>query len=514
MTNSACPIAKRGGFMHRGTLLPWFFLCLVVTGGLVWQWSSRSRLEGTTDAILHPVRRDVFVLAVTERGEVQSAGVTAVRSLVKNKGTSGLAILRIVPEGTQVAAGDFLVELDASALEEERTTQQIKRNTVKALVIEAKNIFETATITEREFLEGTYIQQRQTIESEVFVAEENLNRAKEYYEYSKKLAVKGYVNKLQLDADKFAVEKSAKELEAAHTKLKVLDEFTKLKTVKELESNILIAEAKWEADTNSFELEKQKLLEIEEQIALCTIRAPRDGIVRYAHERDRHGNNDFIVEEGAILRERQEVIHLPNPGSMQVEILINESQIQFVAEGMPAKVAPIGMGDTELIGTVKSVNQYAEPSGWRKANVKEYKAYVAIESAPSGLRAGMTASVTVECLRIPDAMLVPVQAVYGHGQQYFCLAHEAGKWLAKEVVCGPTNDKFFVVETGLQEQDWVALNPRRYLSEVELPELPPEQRQRAVPQEELVAEKSVAQVEAGQADAKDQTATDGVKVGG
>ena len=492
MIRNAKYFGARKGSLLSGTLVLLLFLGLLVSAILLWRGSFSDGQEEQTDAILHQVGRDDFVLAVTERGEIQSAGVTAIRSSVKTKNTPGVAILKIVPEGMRVEEGDFLVELDSSALQEELTAQKIACNTVEALVIEAKNVYETAVIAKREYLEGTYLEERQTFESEVFVAEENLNRAKEYYEYSKKLAVKGYVNDLQLEADKFAVEKSEKELEAANTKVKVLDDFTKVKTLKELESNIRIAKAKWEADKNSFELEKQKLRDIQEQIARCTITSPRAGIVKYAHERDRHGNNDFIVEEGAVVRERQEIIHLPNPGSMQVEIRINESQIQFVEKGMLVRVAPIGMGDMVLKGSVKSVNEYAEPSGWRKANVKEYKAYVSIDYPPAGIRAGMTASVTIQCMRVPDAMLVPVQAVYAHGQQHFCMVYDKGAWQAKEVQCGPTNDKFFVIEKGLEEQDRVALNPRRFLDEVELPELPPEQRQRAVPQEKVDRSEAVA----------------------
>ena len=470
-------------------------LLVALAGGGYFLWQSNAQDSQTTDtdAILHAVERDEFILAVTERGEIQSSGVTEIRSLVKTKNTPGVAILKIVPEGTKVKKGDFLVELDSSALEEERTAQKINCNTAEAMVIEAKNVYETAVIAKREYLEGIYLETRQTIESEVFVAEENLNRAKEYYEYSKKLATKGYVNDLQLEADKFAVEKSAKELEAAKTKLKVLDDFTKVKTVKELESDIRIAEAKWESETNSYELEAQKLSEIEEQIERCTILSPRDGIVKYAHSRDHRGNNDFIVEEGAVVRERQEIIHLPNPGKMQVEIKINESQIQYVSPGMLAKVAPIGMGDILLQGAVRNVNQYAEPSGWRKANVKEYKAYVNVDDPSGQIRAGMTASVTIECMRISDAVLVPVQAVYAHGPKHFCIARKKGGWEAIEVHCGPTNDKFFVIENGLQEQDQVALNPRRYLKSVELPELAPEQQQRAVPQKGLAQVKSGAE---------------------
>ena len=55
------------------------------------------------------------------------------------------------------------------------------------------------------------------------------------------------MNENQLEADRFAVEKAKKDLDAAKTKLKVLDEFTKPKQVSTLESAILIAKAKWES---------------------------------------------------------------------------------------------------------------------------------------------------------------------------------------------------------------------------------------------------------------------------
>ena len=162
-----------------------------------------------------------------------------------------------MPEGTVVKKGDFLVELDSSAVRgraqhaADRSSTRPRRSSSQS-----RNLYETALIAKEEYLDGTYVQERQTIESEVFVAEENLNRAKEYFEYSKRLAAKGYINQLQLEADKFAVEKSRKELDAAKTKLKVLDDYTKAKMLKQLESDIVIAKAKWESDKKSYEVER------------------------------------------------------------------------------------------------------------------------------------------------------------------------------------------------------------------------------------------------------------------
>ncbi len=442
----------------------------------------RSAGRGTSDTslVLHRVERDDFELSITERGELEAAGVTEVRSEVKTQNQPGLAILRVVDEGAHVKAGDFLVELDSSALDAERVTQQNLVNLAEATVVETRNLYETALIAKQEYIEGTYIQERTTIEGEVFVAEENLNRAKEYYQFSQKLAAKGHINQLQLEADKFAVEKSRKELEAAKTKLRVLDEFTRAKMVKQLESDIVITEAKWGSAKKTYDLEIAKLQEIEDLIAKCTIYAPKDGIVIYANDLGRHGDDDWVVEEGAMVRERQVIFRLPDSTAMRVELKVNEALVQYVRKGLPATIRPIGMDGLDLHGEVVSVNRYAEPGNWRKADVKEYKAFVSIDEEVDGLRSGMTASVTVKCDFVADALLVPVQAMHPHGDDFYCLVREAGNWQARKVKVGPTNSEFFVIEEGLSEGERVAMNPRRYLAAVDLPELPPAKPKRSL----------------------------------
>ena len=166
---------------------------------------------------------------------------------------------------------------------------------------------------------------------------------------------------------------------------------------------------------------------------------------------------------------------------MRVNITVNESLVQYLEVGMAADIRPVGY-ERVLHGKVEKVNQYAEPTGWRQANVKEYKAFVHIDDASADLRSGMTASVTVHCANVPNALQVPVQAMYAHGPKFFCFVYDHGRWHAQEVKAGPTNDKTFVIESGLKEGDQVAMNPRAYLADVTLPKLPPEEIQRAVPQ--------------------------------
>lgn len=472
---------------RRGGAVLWLLVLvgLAGAGGYAW-WRSveaQKAAAATTSAVLHKVERQDFSLQITERGEIQSAGGVEVKSEVKTLGAAGIAILRIIPEGTQVQKGDFLVELDSSALQNDRLLQQINYNTAEAAVIEAQNLYDTAVISEKEYINGLFVQEKQTIESEIFVAEENLSRAKEYVEYSKRLAGKGYVSELQLQADRFAVENAQKALDAAKTKLMVLEDYTKAKTVKTLESTAAIAEAKLKSLQNSYKLESDKLQDIEDQIAKCVITAPSEGTVIYAHG-DRPmgggGGEEFVIEEGAAIRERQTIIRLPDVSSMQVVVEVNESLIQHVKEGMPAAVKLVGGDGKVLKGRVSRVNQYAEPTNWRRANVKDYKAFVAIEDAPPMLKTGMTASVTISAMYLPDSIVTPVQSVYAHGDKLYCFVQEGKSIVPQEVTVGMTNDRFFVVEAGLDVDDKVALNPRALASQVELPAISAESKQQAV----------------------------------
>ncbi len=471
--------ARRGGI---GVTTAATLATLAALGAGALAWYSMNRAVDNEDASLveSAVRRD-FELDIVESGEIESSGNVEVRCEVESNNTAGTAILRLVPEGTAVKEGDFLIELDSSALEKERIQQQIIVNTSESLMIQAQNVYETAVIARREYLEGTFEQEKQLIESEVFVAEENLRRAMEYLQYSRRLLEKGYIKELELEADAFAVEKSKKELESARTKLRVLEQFTKPKMLKQLESDIETAKAKWAAEQSSYELEVRKLDDIKDQIGKCIIQAPGDGIVTYAHRRDRRGDSDFVVEEGAVVRERQVLVRLPDPGKMQVGIEVNEAVVDMVQEGMRASIRPVGRDDLVLPGTVVNVNEYSEPTSRWEGNVKNYAATIRIDEPRDSLRSGMTAEVTVHCQSTPDTLQVPVQAVYAHGPRLnYCAVKTTQGWDMRAVQIGPTNDRFVVIRDGLQEGELVSLDPRRHVDTATLPALRPDEMQQAI----------------------------------
>jgi multidrug efflux pump subunit AcrA (membrane-fusion protein) len=449
-------------------------LVLIATAGVVAWFYLRGRGEDDTqNVIVRRVIRGPYEHVVLEQGQVESAESVEIRCEVESRSGAGTEILWVIEEGTHVKQGDKLIELESSGFEQELVQQQIVCNTSQAAVIQAENTLAAAEIAKLEYLEGAFRQEEQAILSEIFVAEENLRRAQLAFQSTERLAAKGIVTSLQLEGDEYAVEKAKNELDAAETKLEVIRKYTKPKMLKQFESDIATSSAQWESEKESYKLEMEKLADIKKQIANCQIYSPQDGQVVYANVySSRGGSAQFVVEEGAAVRERQVLIRLPERDRMQIKATINESRISLVREGMPVEITLDAVKDRMLAGSVTKVNQYAEPGSWTSGNIKEYAALISIHNPPPEIRTGMNAEVRIFVERRADALQVPVQTLYETKNHYFCLIKNGSQFETREVQVGSSNDSFMTIESGLEEGEVVVMNPRAYPDKLEIPDLP------------------------------------------
>ncbi len=444
-------------------------LVCVVAGG--WQWlSARQKSSRMGEPLLAEVVHGPFIHEIVERGDIDSSSNVDVRSEVRLRNQNGgIAILEIVPEGSNVKPGDFLVRLDDSALQFEMVQQQISVKTSEAMVVQAQTAVETAQLTLEEYESGTFKQEVEELEALALVAEENQRRAEEYLHYSERLAAKGYVTNIQLDADRFAVQKAKKDSEVAQTKLDVLTNFTKEKTLKRLNADILAAQAKLRTTRESHQIELDRLKSIEDQVAKCRISAPVNGQVVYANDNGR--SSEPLIEEGRLVRERQTIIRLPDPKKMQVVAKVNESHIDLIKPGQTVAIRIDALPGVTLTGAVRKVAEYPLPTSSFTAHIKNYATEIEIHEPPSDLRPGMTAEVAILVEQLPQALQVPVQAVIERAGRFYCvLAMDDEELAAREVNIGASNDKFVVIESGLVESDRVCITPQPFLEDLELPE--------------------------------------------
>ena len=464
------PNPKNQGFVSTKALMG-----LAGAGALSLLWW----VSGTDDSLdteIQPLFEEIttsdFVLEFIEPGEIESAENVEIKSEVRRLSSAGTSILEIVPEGTIVKKGDFLVRLDDASLQKDLLRQRISVHQSKATLVKATADVEAAKLALQEYLSGSFRENEEQLESSEFVSKENLRRAQEYLVYSKKLAAKGYVSEAQLEADQFAVEKARKELDLAQTKLEVLRTHSRKAKVNDLNASILTAEARLQSAQNSYQLEKTQEVEIEEQIVKCMILSPAAGEVTYANNTKSGASDVLLIEEGKQVRENQTIIRLPNASLLRVRAKVNENRIEKVRPGMECTILIDAMRDLQLDGKVESVSEYPLPSVSRyTSHIKEYATEIVINNPPPGVRTGMTAKVTIKSEFVKNTLQVPLTAIFRKEGKTFCITgNDNDAMEIREIKLGSYNMNMAVVVGGLKVGERIVLNPDHFRPNLELSE--------------------------------------------
>ncbi len=449
--------------------------------------------KGDAQAALFPVRRGPLEISVTEAGTINNREKVAVRCQVEGRTT----LLSLVPEGTRVQEGDLLVELDASGLIEQKTQQGITVLNAEAAFIRAReNLAVTRSQSEsdidkadlayrfsktdlQKYNEGEYPQQLQQAENEITLAREELQRAQDRLDWSRQLAEEGYITRTDLQADELAFKRAELAVALAQSKLNLLTQYTHQRDLAQLESDVeqarmaldrvkrkaaadlVQAEAELTAKQSELTRQQDKLKKLDEQIALCTIRAPVAGMVVYATSgQGGWRGNAEPLEAGQQVTERQELIHLPTTASMMVETKIHESSLQKVRLGLPVRVAVDALPNQTFWGRVTKIAPMPDAtSAWMNPDLKVYPTEIQLDGDGSALRPGMSCRATIVVQQHNDALSVPVQAVTRiNGQPVVYTPSPAGPQ-ARPVTIGLDNNRMVHILDGVQAGEPVLLAP-------------------------------------------------------
>ncbi|MHC4629451.1 MAG: efflux RND transporter periplasmic adaptor subunit, partial [Planctomycetota bacterium] len=185
----------------------------------------------------------------------------------------------------------------------------------------------------------------------------------------------------------------------------------------------------------------------------CVVRAEKSGIVIYPTGKPWEHVPE--IEEGASIYMGQTMLLMPDLTKMQVKVGIRESDIDRMKVGLKARVA---LPNQTLDGEVTSVAEVTGPTGWWNGNTVRYDTIVKLPSTP-GLVPGMSAEAEVIVAEHRDVLTVPVAAIVQTAQGAFCWVKTAEGAEKRYLQLGDSNDRFTMVEAGLEEADEVVLNP-------------------------------------------------------
>ncbi|MBI2925849.1 MAG: efflux RND transporter periplasmic adaptor subunit [Verrucomicrobia bacterium] len=446
----------------------------------------------TQEWSFYDVKRGDFLISVVEGGTLEAVNEVVIRNEVE--GTA--RIIFIVPEGSYVKKGQLLVELDSSSSQDAVNQQQINVEKAQFALIQAEQQLaiqksvvdsevQTATLKVefaqsdlKKYLEGEALQLKRNTQIDITNVLENLKIAEERLEWTEALYKEGYESKSNLDKDRLSVSQGKLKLEQAQKALWMLETFDEPKKKRQLEAALQEAKedldrvklqgerklAQFQADVgtqkSTLELSRKKLERDLKQLAATKIHAPQDGLVVYAGGGGGgRFSSESMIEEGAVVRNRQELIKLPDVSEMKVQVKIHESHINQVRRGQPAFVVLDSMPDQRFQGLITKVAPLPDSSSrWANPNLKVYATEVLVTDNLPDVKPGVSARAEVVITNLANVLTVPIQAVTTRkGKQVVFLASAPQKPVP--VTVGMYNIKFIEITSGVKEGDQVMLSP-------------------------------------------------------
>ncbi len=437
--------------------------------------------------------RGLLDITVTESGTISPSEQISLKSELEGRST----ILYLIPEGTEVTAGELLVELDATDLEDRRIKQAIQaenaeaafirsRETLEVVKNQAQSDVEKAELElqfAREDLEkykaGDYPNKLKELEARITLAREEKKRAEEKLKWSQVLFKEKYLSESEIQADELSVKKSALDVELAENNLKLLQQFEYKRQITKLESDvrqtemaferatrkaradIIQAEADLRAKESEFTQNKSQLEKLIVQIGKARIIAPRDGLVVYATSGKflGRGSNEPLAE-GQEVRERQELINLPTASSFIAKIKIHESSLKKVHRDLPVTLRADALPGMTFSGRVTSIAPLPDAmSAFMNPDLKLYDTEIRIEGGGEVLRTGMNCEATIKIATYPDAVHVPVQCVVRVNRQPVVFVKTPAGPVQREVTIGEDNNRMVHILAGLEPGEPVLLAP-------------------------------------------------------
>ena len=437
-------------------------------------------------------QRGSLVVDLAEDGEIKPAEQLTIKSEVEGRHS----ILYIIPEGTMVKKGDLLVELDvattvdekvnqdiavtnaASALEMKREDLEIAKNQAASDVELAEQDLAFAREDLVKYEEGEYPNKLDETRGSVTLAEQELEQAKEKYEWSRKLHAEDFLSESELKGDELSWRHKELALATARGNLALLETYTHRRELAKLRSDvrqkeaaldrvrrkaassILQEESSLRARESEFNRQRQKLEKLEEQIAKAKIYAPMAGQVIYSTSNQRPWENNEPLKEGVEVWERRDLIILPTADTFVASTVVRESALKSLSTGMPVRVTCDAIPGKEFSGTLSRIAPMPDNGRrWMNPDIKEYPAEVRIDGGVGELKNGMGCRLRILLAEYEDAVSVPVQCVVRVGGQSCVWVRTPRGPERRAVEAGLDNNRFVRILSGLEGGEEVLLVP-------------------------------------------------------
>jgi HlyD family secretion protein len=427
-----------------------------------------------------------FRVSIVEAGTLQALRSVTYASTIQSNQAK---IVALAPEGKLVQKGDLLILFDAAPFEEEIRRNQALLAQAQADLQKARQELKLQAIQNQEEIQAARLKvERSDLEQKdveegkgrlkeeeavaaVANAEREQQKARTALDDLKPLLAEGFITKVELEKAEQQLSRMREELTLAQRRRDSLlnfgrplelsqaksDALSSKETLRQLATAAAYRLGQKQATIDSAEsriAEAASKLELaKQQLARTEVRADVPGIVVY---RDVFfGSEQRKPQVGDQVWANQPLLILPDISRMVVETKVRETDIHKVEKNQKVAVRVEAYPDLKFTGSVSLLGTLAQEEKERRGT-KFFGVTVQINESEPRLRPGMTARVEIQVEERRSALFVPLDAVFEREGR--ALVYVAGRRISpREVVLGPSNQDFVVVERGLRKGERVCL---------------------------------------------------------
>jgi HlyD family secretion protein len=367
------------------------------------------------------VKRGEFVDYEQMRGEVKAVNAVTIAAPFE---AGDLQILKIAANGQQVKKGDEVVEFDTTTLKQTLAQDQ---STMKSSDAEIQQSRAQARMKEEQDL------------TDVMKARFDVEAAK-------------------LDASKQEI---LSKIDGEEAQLKLADAEQMLKQV---EAKLAADKASDAADIQSKGEKRDKALYQVEQsdrsLHVLTLKAPSDGVITL----DTNWRASSMFGNGAPFKAGDRawpgaaLAELPDLSSLNVNVRIDEAERGRIQLNQAASLKIDAIPEREFAGKVSEISTIASidfSAGWPFP--KNFSMTVSLDNQDARLRPGMSTNVRIATDRIPNAIIIPADALFHKEGQSVAYVLHGSKYDERTIEVERRSGDELLISKGLQPGERIAL---------------------------------------------------------
>lgn len=363
------------------------------------------------------VKRGEFLDSLQFRGEVKALKSVTISAPSE---AGDLQIIKVTPEGTAVKAGDVVVEFDKTKTEQDLAQFNSALKSAEAEIGQAK--------------------------AQARLAEEEDKTA---------------VLKARYDVEAAKLEASKQEIvskiEGEEAKLKLADAEQKLREAEaKQKSDAALNKSTIESKVQGSQKAKFDVARAERALAQMSQRAPSAGTISLLQHWG--GSGMVTYRPGDRAWPGAAIAELPDANSLRITARVDETERGRLAAKQPVTVQLNAIPDRQFTGHIEQIGAIASldfTSGW-PIN-RNFMLEVGLDQTDSRFKPGITGDVTVIVDKVPNATIMPAQALFQKSGQNVAYVWHGGEFEERAIEIGRKSGDKIMVATGVKAGEQVAL---------------------------------------------------------